>query len=114
MNDICDFLSDCEFLLYTDELKLLRKVANQDDVDALQRCLTAVSEWCSNNMMSLNVGKSKVISFTRRAEQSRLTANYTIGSQVLTRTSVIRDLGVIVGLTFKPHINQIVQRATAA
>ena len=44
VNDICDLLSDCEFLLYVDDLKLLRKVANQDDVEALQRCLTAVSE----------------------------------------------------------------------
>ena len=109
-NGIYDLLTDSEFLLYADDLKLLRKVTNQDDVDALQRCLTAVSEWCSNNKMSLNVNKCKVISFSRRAEQNRLTANYTIGSQVLTRTSAIRDLGVIVdsGLTLKPHINQVV------
>ena len=63
--------------------------------------------------MALSVSNCSVLSLSCRAPHNIFTATYTPGGVALQRTSTIKDLGIIVdrGLTFKPHINQIVQRA---
>lgn len=66
INDLCDELTDCKFLLYADDLKLFRIVNTVDDELMLQKNLTHVQQWCLSNNMSLNVKKCEAISFSRK------------------------------------------------
>lgn len=115
VNDLCEVFNDCEFLLYADDLKIFRHISSADDTISLQRNLQAVDVWCKRNGMTLNVSKCECISFTRRHQQNTHVHEYRIGDQCLRRVATVKDLGVVLdsGMTFKPHINQVVSRASS-
>jgi len=64
------FINDLNFkysskLLFTDDLKLFRKINSQNDVLLLQNDLNALSDWCTKYKLPLNIDKCKVISLYR-------------------------------------------------
>ena len=115
INDLCYELYNCHFLLYADDLKLLRKIFCVRDIGILQRNLHVVERWCSANRMSLGVHKCSIISFTRKASQNTIYGSYDVCGHRLQRTCIVNDLGVVLdsALSFKPHINQVVQKSQA-
>ena len=65
--------------------------------------------------MSLSVSKCAAISFTRKTRATLISCVYTIASEPLARKTVVNDLRILLDerLTFKAHINQVVQRSKA-
>lgn len=112
INDLCDDLEDCDFLLFADDLKIFKKISSPSDAASLDVNLQRIWSWCERNAMSLNVDKCVAITFSRRSVNNRILWQYSIGNQILKRTEVIKDLGVLLdtGMTFKQHINQVVAR----
>lgn len=94
INDLCDVLEGCEFLLYADDLKIFSRVKSMDDCTLLQNNLDKVAKWCTDNGMELNARKCEVISFKRNKPNESLVFDYQIDQCLLRRVHVIRDLGV--------------------
>lgn len=110
INDLISRLS-CRSLLYADDLKIFQSVKTQMDCEALQMDLDALSSWCSENSMELNVSKCNIITFTKNIH--KVNYSYTIGGERLLRKDSIRDLGVILDskLLFSDHIQYIVNKS---
>lgn len=99
-------------LLFADDLKIYSEVSTMDSCISLQAALDAVSQWCSENYLKLNVSKCKVMSFHR--SQNSVIFPYKIDNATLDRCNKFKDLGVMFDakLTFTTHINEIVASAS--
>lgn len=113
INDLCDDLVGCKYLLYADDLKLYRTTDSISDALILQDNLNRVQRWCEANKMKLNVTKCEVISFSRKHQDNRCVFAYSLNGTMLKRSTTVKDLGVLLDekLTFKQHINGIVSKA---
>ena len=109
INDLCSVLS-VQHLLYADDVKLFTCISSEDDCLRLQRDLDIMGEWCFNNYLALNVSKCVVTSYFRI--KNPITFSSTIGGQILTRSTVVKDLGVTfnTGLTFVPHFESVASK----
>lgn len=99
------FDSDC--LLYADDLKLYRRVTCLDDCLSLQSDLERLSDWCSLNLLSLNISKCRVVSYTRL--HSPILYPYKLLGEDIIRSNCVRDLGVTFScdLSFREHVEEI-------
>lgn len=112
VNDIVSILPpDIKGWLYADDLKIAMRVGGSADVLRLQEVLQGLHHWCHDNLMELNIGKCKVMSF--HTKMNPIIANYSINNTVLERVNSIRDLGVTMepNLRFNTHYNNIKSKA---
>jgi hypothetical protein len=110
INDLIkNISSDC--LLYADDLKIFRTIKSSEDCDILQNDLNAVSHWSKANLMYLNIEKCFVITFTNKHQG--IVNDYSIDGQVLKRTYIAKDLGIIFDsqLSFRVHYQEMVTKA---
>ena len=98
INDLCETL-ECDKLIYADDLKLFKNIKSEDDCRKLQKELDKISQWCSLNRLDLNVGKCKVVSYTKK--KNKFHYNYSIMGTILERDTLIKDLGIY----FDPELN---------
>lgn len=98
-------------LLYADDLKVFRKISTDNDRLLLQKDLNALGDWCISNRLPLNVGKCKVITYTRKTVP--LLTKYELEGQTLEKVDVIRDLGLFVDteLAYTTHVQTITNKA---
>lgn len=110
INDLCPQISSGK-LFFADDLKIFRIIKSILDCIALQADLDILSRWCSENGMSVNIHKCKVITFSRC--YTLVNHHYTIDACSIDRVQSIRDLGVIVDskLRFNEHIATITAKA---
>jgi hypothetical protein len=52
--------------LFADDLKIYHNINNVHDCKLLQSDINSIQNWCFENGMTLNVGKTTIISFTRK------------------------------------------------
>lgn len=111
INDIGNNLSNSNYLLYADDAKIFNVIRNESDCVSLQRNITALAEYCSENQLFLNVNKCFIISYTRK--RNVITYNYHLNNSKLTRVQKIRDLGVILdaNLSFTDHYDHIIKKS---
>ena len=111
INDVKFSFQHCNFILYADDLKIYKKIINQNCLKELQDDLDRFYNWCVNNKMFLNTEKCKHIRFSRSS--NTIPPNYNFGSTSLERVDTIRDLGVLIDskLTFLPHIENCCSKA---
>jgi len=91
--------------LYADDCKLIG-IADEPGCSSLQSDLDAVVEWCDIWVMQLNVKKCSVMHFGRNNPRT----SYSLSGSVLAKSSLERDLGVIVS----PDLKFSEQSAAAA
>lgn len=115
INDLCDELTESNFLLFADDLKFYRKIESVDDAVKLQKDLEAVNRWCSDNMMELNINKCEVISF-KNTRSELVTYDYQLNDISLRRVDRIKDLGVMLDnrMNFRSHIDHVAAKARSA
>ena len=53
-------------LLYADDIKIYRVISSILDIQLLQEDLSKIVEWSLRNEQTINVAKSKVVSFHRK------------------------------------------------
>jgi hypothetical protein len=91
INDIRDSISNSNYLLFADDLKINRSIRNVDDCKRLQHDIDSVKNWCLGNGMKLNLDKT--ISFTRKT--NNIYMNYKLCNNLVSRCQCVKDLGVL-------------------
>lgn len=111
VNDIVTFLPECNILMFADDFKIYTSGKDHQSFQLLNDYLKKFHLWCTKNYLSLNVSKCSVITFSRRA--SPFIYNYSLGSEVVPRVTLIKDLGVLLDtkLSFNNHIDYITNSA---
>jgi hypothetical protein len=66
INAICNSIHNSRYLLFPDDLKIYRTIINIDDCKLLQHYIIPVHNWCLINGMKINLGKTTIISFSRK------------------------------------------------
>lgn len=104
INDLPDYLKYASGLLFVDDFKLYKQINSVEDSILLQKDLDALMVWCGSNKLCLNIPKCNVMSFTLKKEP--LIFSYALDGEVLSRKTVMRDLGVYFDtkLNFDFHI----------
>ena len=102
VNDLPTLLSNL-ITLYTDNSKLIRKVATLSDQQSIQTDLDSLGRWANMWLLTFNVDKCHVIHFGKHNNHHK----YFLQDNFLSAVSNERDLGVIVGhqLKFSSHAN---------
>lgn len=105
------FFNDANFLFsgncklsYADDFKLFIPIDTLADCYVLQSRLDKFSEWCGHNRLELSSAKCYVISFNRKQSRELFTFDYHLGSHVLERLEVVKDLGVLLDLKLDFHL----------
>lgn len=114
VNDIPSIFSDCQCLLYADDLKIFHKITSIEDCVNFQKDIAALIIWCNNNHLSLNFSKCNIMTYTRKFLP--IIYGYTHeNGQMFSRVNLLKDLGVYFdnALTFKDHLNYIVSKANS-
>ncbi|XP_055384221.1 uncharacterized protein LOC129613911 [Condylostylus longicornis] len=77
--------------------------------------LDSLWDWCRVSGLELNIGKCRVMSFSRKRESSIVRHDYYLGGVVLWRVSTFCDLGVMLDrrLDFGAHLNMILGTANS-
>ena len=98
-------------LLYADDLKMFLAVENSNYCEILQDSVNRFLTWCHDNEMFVNVQKCNYITFSKK--RIPITFNYTIGQDSVPRSSVARDLGIMLDskLILSCHFHTIVSKA---
>lgn len=98
-------------MFFADDLKIFRVIKSVLDCVALQIDIDALSRWCKENGMCVNINKCKVITFSRC--WIPINHLYNIDTAPLERVQSIRDLGVIMDckLRFNEHISTVTAKA---
>lgn len=111
INDITENIT-CEALLFADDLKLYSSIDSISDCSVLQENLETVSVWCTRNRLSLNIGKCRVVTYTRR--HNTINYNYNIDNSEIIRSELYKDLGIVFDskLTFNEHVLEIVAKTS--
>lgn len=109
INDI-DVGLDCGILIYADDVKLYLPISSLSDCYKLHKNLCRIVQWSKDNNLELNPKKCTVMSY---CTGDYFNYCYAIEDELLHRSFIVRDLGVIFDrrLTFKPHVIEIINSA---
>jgi hypothetical protein len=91
-------------------LKIYRTITSVDDCKLLQHDINSVHNWCLANGIKINIGKTTIISFSRKANS--ILFNYKLCNNLVTRSQCVTDLGVLLDckLYFLQHIEYILSQ----
>ena len=112
VNDIIDVIpANVSIRLYADDSVIFKEIVSHDDHEVLQRCLVAISEWCSNWGMQLNAEKTVLLRVTRKKSPSEF--HYQLENRTVTEVEKYTYLGVTLTnkLTWTTHISDICSAA---
>ena len=107
VNDLVTSVSDSMALQYADDVKICRSIHTPVDCELLQKDIDAIHLWCCANSLVLNPTKTKVVSFSRKAN---VVHPYTLDGSEISRSSVVRDLGILIDsrLNFNYHVSKVI------
>lgn len=109
-NDLPSIPQKCSTQSYVDDTKLITSFELKDNLDAiadLEDDLFKIGEWCSNNQLLLNPGKTKLMIFGSRQMRAKLQfRSLSIMGEDIVPADTAKDLGVILdsNLTYDEHI----------
>ena len=67
VNDVQDALDECGVKLYADDTVLYQSGVNcADAAEKLQRSISRFASWCEENSLTINVAKTKIMTFGSR------------------------------------------------
>lgn len=107
VNDM-DMNVDSYMSFFADDAKLLRRVRNVGDCQALQSDLDKLWEWSKRWEMDFNINKCSIMEFGK--SKNRTIGHYKLGEEELKKVDCEKDLGVIITKELSPdkHISKIV------
>lgn len=111
INDLVDVVKYGFMLLFADDVKICKEIADANDSRMLQEDINNIIAWCETNRLYFNDKKCAIFTASRSA--SFITTNYYIGDYSVERKDEIRDLGIILDrkFTFGAHIETITANA---
>lgn len=110
INDLPSIITHAKILMYADDVKIFKDVSNSDHEFLLQSDLDKFSQWCSVNLMDLNIAKCKHMTFYR---VNKLDTYYYVNGSILEKVYNITDLGILLDhkIDFRDHIALTVNKA---
>ena len=110
IDDLADSVSHSTVSLFADDTKLLLDVIESNS-SVLQSDLSAISQWCTQWELKLNLDKCSLIRFSLSHLNSD--SSYSIDNHVISISQEVPDLGIIVNnkLSFSPHYKSICSKA---
>jgi hypothetical protein len=107
INYICDSIFYSKYILFADDLKIYRNINNVRGCKRLQSDINSEQNWCFENGMTLKVGKTTIISFTRKTVGFHF--NKKLSNNPILRSQCVKDLAVLLGskLYFLHHVDYI-------
>lgn len=98
--------------IFVDDCIVYRSIKSADDHQPLQNDLDRINNWCKTWLMTLNISKCKIISFTRKSVRSLFP--YNINNNTLARTTWYKYLGVHLtqNLSWVDHIATVSANAS--
>lgn len=111
INSVPSVFKSANSSLFADDLKLYRKIENEDDCNLLQADINSLKDWCTTRNLHLNVGKCFSLTTTNKKYKTNFV--YNIDGLDLTPLTIKSDLGVIFDdkFSFKHHIDVIIRKA---
>jgi hypothetical protein len=111
MNFPASYCPDHILKIYADDLKLYSVVDCGRDADFLQASVDCLHDWCNTWQLKINTSKCGVL----HLGANNLNRTYYVNGQSLQNLSSVNDLGIQIdqGLTFKHHIDDVVNKARA-
>lgn len=108
VNDVLSVFSNCQCLIYADDLKFYSVVKSHEDCLKVQTDLNNLVSYCETNFLKLNVDKCKTMRFYKC--HNPIIFDYVINNVIFESVTTVSDLGVIFDteLTFNAHIDNIV------
>ena len=94
INDIAVVLSDTNFVLYADDLKLFRDIRGIEDAYSMQNDQRSLEQWCTANRMRLHIGKCVVLRASRA--RSYMRHPYQLNDVEHRDVTEVIDLGVCI------------------
>ena len=113
INDMPLLVKNSKLDMYADDSTLTTSAATVNVLqEELNQDIVSVTQWCTNNNMVLNTGKTKTCIITTRQKRSRLEQSeldLSIGTCQLQTTDCDKLLGVLIDkdLNFKTHVKKI-------
>ena len=113
VNDLENVLQDCNVKLYADDTVLYQSGENcRDAMDKLQYSMNTFANWCSANVLSINVKKTKLMAFGSRSKVKRCkNAVIKLNGDKVKMVPSFKYLGVTLDptLNFNQHISSVIR-----
>ena len=110
VNDALDF---CGVKLYADDTVLYRLGINSWEVaEKPQRSITRFSKWCEENSLTINIAKTKIMSFgSRHNVKKAKNVIVKLGNDKLQQVPSYKYLGMLLDstLNYNLHVNQVIR-----
>ena len=112
INDIVHSSSIFKFTLFADDTSLFYSHKNNRNIETiLNNELSKISSWLAANKLSLNVGKSKLLTFSLLSKDNANDEDISLSmnGEILTKVNVAKYLGILIDdkLKWKDHIDAI-------
>ena len=113
VNDLPNCSNSLKFITYADDTNLLSTINPNsiDDINTLNNELNKVYLWLCTNKLSLNISKTKAITF-HTPQRHIIPPNIIINNQPIENSDTFNFLGVTLDkhMTWKPHIHKITKK----
>ena len=116
INDLPNITKNCQIKLFADDTVVY--VSHTEPISALnylQDDVDLIASWCHRNMITINVKKTKVMSFgTKQVIKRSPNPKVKLYDRIVDTVPTYKYLGVILdpSLTFNKHIAQVIQIAS--
>ena len=109
INDIPNYVVSSSTLMFADDTKCYKTIAQPSDSTQLQHDINSLCRWGTESNLNFNHSKTVQLSFKSQIVSS----TYTIGSSIIKIVDKHRDLGVILSsnLSWEPHYQHITSKA---
>ncbi|RYA65507.1 reverse transcriptase domain-containing protein, partial [Enterobacter cloacae complex sp. 2DZ2F20B] len=108
INDAIEVITNSQVLMFADDIKIFREIANVNDSVLLQNDVNKFRSWCTSNCLSINTDKCKIMTFSLC--KNIFLYDYNFQGMVIERVTSIKDLGICYDseMNFKQHVCNIV------
>jgi len=110
MSTLDEHLKFCNLKYYADDAKIFMRVKNANDAHIFQNEINNILKWSEE--MQLNIAISKCFIMHMNPKKS-IAFNYHMNDLNLIKSSVIKDLGILIddNLSFEDHFTKIIEKA---
>jgi len=117
LNDIKDYLteSECKFIFYADDMAIYTHADTAEELESkLQLAVNKLTDWCTNNKMSIHVGKTKAMIFKTKYQKCTHQLQIKINQQLIENVTEFKYLGLTLNcnLSFDKHYEKTCKSMT--
>ena len=113
VNDVQEAIDECGIKLYADDTVLYQSGINcEEAANKLQRSITRFASWCEENSLTINVAKTKIMTFgTRHKVKKAKNVIIKLGNERIQHVPSYKYLGMILDstLNYNLHVNQVIR-----